>query len=245
MLKFFRKIRRKLINESNLKRYLIYAIGEILLVMIGILLALQVNNLNEEKKSRIQANLYKEKIIADLVADTIMINNLIIKSEKAVRSIQSYFDYFDKGGISINALIDSSTNVKWERYRYLPINHTLIDLKSSGKIGLFSEEKRKSLFQLTRQQEYLQSIIDIRVKERNKYISERNKYLDFDPSENNFYEIVQVIQSEDSKIKGLLQQHYVFKELLGIYKIMISFGNSIKESEIKCLELLNENNIMN
>ena len=50
MLKFFRRIRRKLIDEGNLKRYLIYAIGEILLVMIGILLALQVNNWNEKRK---------------------------------------------------------------------------------------------------------------------------------------------------------------------------------------------------
>jgi len=53
MLKLFRRIRRKLIDEGNLKRYLIYAIGEILLVMIGILLALQVNNWNEVRKQRI------------------------------------------------------------------------------------------------------------------------------------------------------------------------------------------------
>ena len=52
MLKFFRKIRQKLISEGNLKRYLIYAVGEILLVMIGILLALQVNNWNERNKAR-------------------------------------------------------------------------------------------------------------------------------------------------------------------------------------------------
>ena len=52
MIKFFRKIRQKLIIEGNLKRYLIYAVGEILLVMIGILLALQVNNWNEKNKAR-------------------------------------------------------------------------------------------------------------------------------------------------------------------------------------------------
>lgn len=51
MLKFFRRIRMKLLQKGNLKRYLVYALGEILLVMIGILLALQVNNWNEERKS--------------------------------------------------------------------------------------------------------------------------------------------------------------------------------------------------
>ena len=50
MIKFFRKIRQKLLSESKFSRYLIYALGEIALVMIGILLALQVNNWNENRK---------------------------------------------------------------------------------------------------------------------------------------------------------------------------------------------------
>jgi hypothetical protein len=52
MLKLFRRIREKVMHEGNLKKYLIYAVGEILLVMIGILLALQVNNWNERNKAR-------------------------------------------------------------------------------------------------------------------------------------------------------------------------------------------------
>ena len=52
MLRFLRRIRRSLIEEGHLRKYLVYAIGEILLVMIGILLALQVNNWNERSKER-------------------------------------------------------------------------------------------------------------------------------------------------------------------------------------------------
>jgi len=52
MLKFFRKIRQRLLNEGKSRQYLVYAMGEILLVMIGILLALQVNNWNEKNKER-------------------------------------------------------------------------------------------------------------------------------------------------------------------------------------------------
>lgn len=49
MIQIFRRIRQKLITEGSLSRYLIYAIGEILLVVIGILIALQINNWNEKK----------------------------------------------------------------------------------------------------------------------------------------------------------------------------------------------------
>lgn len=52
MLKFFRRIRRKLLEGGNLKRYTIYAIGEIILVVVGILIALQINNWNREREDR-------------------------------------------------------------------------------------------------------------------------------------------------------------------------------------------------
>ncbi len=51
MIKFFRQIRHKLLAENRISKYLIYAIGEILLVVIGIMIALQVNNKNQERKA--------------------------------------------------------------------------------------------------------------------------------------------------------------------------------------------------
>ena len=49
MIKFFRKIRQQLLSENKFSKYLIYAIGEIVLVVIGILIALSINNWNQEK----------------------------------------------------------------------------------------------------------------------------------------------------------------------------------------------------
>tara|TARA_R110002072_G_scaffold1380_2_gene11564 strand:- start:9166 stop:9873 length:708 start_codon:yes stop_codon:yes gene_type:complete len=51
MIKFFRKIRQNLIKENKISKYLMYALGEIILVIIGILFALQINNWNEENKT--------------------------------------------------------------------------------------------------------------------------------------------------------------------------------------------------
>tara|TARA_B100000795_G_C22750722_1_gene419308 strand:- start:690 stop:872 length:183 start_codon:yes stop_codon:yes gene_type:complete len=50
MIKFFIKIRQKLLTENNFGKYFIYAIGEIILVVIGILIAIQINNWNDSQK---------------------------------------------------------------------------------------------------------------------------------------------------------------------------------------------------
>ena len=67
MIKFFRKIRQKLLVENKFTKYLLYAIGEIVLVMLGILLALQVNNANEERKNRAMERAYLSDIHQDFL----------------------------------------------------------------------------------------------------------------------------------------------------------------------------------
>lgn len=52
MIKFFRRIRQRLLTENKFSKYLFYAVGEIVLVVIGILVALQLNNWNEERAQR-------------------------------------------------------------------------------------------------------------------------------------------------------------------------------------------------
>ena len=58
MIKFFRKIRQKLLVENRFNKYLLYAIGEIVLVVIGILIALQINNWNQYKNNQETLKLY-------------------------------------------------------------------------------------------------------------------------------------------------------------------------------------------
>ena len=66
MLRFFRIIRRSLLELSQVRTYFFYAIGEIALVVIGILIALQVNNWNEERNDSRQINLYLENLAKTL-----------------------------------------------------------------------------------------------------------------------------------------------------------------------------------
>ena len=66
MTKFFRKIRQRLLSENKLSKYLIYAIGEIALVVIGILIALSVNNSNQKRIEQKTTNNYLEKINSNI-----------------------------------------------------------------------------------------------------------------------------------------------------------------------------------
>ncbi|PIQ17280.1 MAG: hypothetical protein COW66_12600, partial [Flavobacteriaceae bacterium CG18_big_fil_WC_8_21_14_2_50_34_36] len=67
MIKFFRNIRKKLIEQSKVRNYIFYAIGEIVLVVIGILIALQVNNFKESKAQKSQEAVYLKFILDDLL----------------------------------------------------------------------------------------------------------------------------------------------------------------------------------
>ena len=69
MIKFFRKIRQKLLSENKIIKYLIYAIGEILLIVIGIFLALQINNSNSEKLERKEFESILRYVLEDLEKD--------------------------------------------------------------------------------------------------------------------------------------------------------------------------------
>lgn len=69
MIKFFRKIRQKLLSEKKFSKYLIYATGEIVLVVIGILIALQINNWNNNRLADRQMNSFLLGITEDLKLD--------------------------------------------------------------------------------------------------------------------------------------------------------------------------------
>jgi len=71
MIKFFRKIRYNLIEKNKTGKYLKYAIGEIVLVVIGILIALQINNWNEQRKLNSNDLQLCKELLNDAVADSI------------------------------------------------------------------------------------------------------------------------------------------------------------------------------
>ena len=84
MLKFFRKIRYNLVETGKTSRYFKYAIGEIILVVIGILIALQINNWNEQNKGKLELNQYLSSLRDNINSDLKVLDSLILRREVTV-----------------------------------------------------------------------------------------------------------------------------------------------------------------
>ena len=96
MIKFFRRIRQQLLTENKFSKYLLYAIGEIVLVVIGILIALQINNWNEIQKSKaLELNILKD-LHNTLNADFDLVNWGIAGNKSAIESCGLVLAYLDQ-----------------------------------------------------------------------------------------------------------------------------------------------------
>ncbi|GAA4279985.1 DUF6090 family protein [Gaetbulibacter aestuarii] len=94
MMKFFRKIRQNLISQGKVVNYVKYAIGEIALVVIGILIALQVNNWNENKKNVIQAKKHLETVKLNLEDDMQQAKRLLSETQTTIDYSNDFLDQF-------------------------------------------------------------------------------------------------------------------------------------------------------
>lgn len=84
MIKFFRRIRYDLMEKNKTGKYLKYALGEIVLVVIGILIALQINNWNEHRKEISRSQNYLEEFRKDLISDTLSLNQALTRLKQVI-----------------------------------------------------------------------------------------------------------------------------------------------------------------
>ncbi len=119
MIKFFRKIRQRLIAKGKLNSYLIYALGEIFLVVCGILIALQINTWNEGRKNRkLELKIItemKKNLQVDLgsVTGNIDLNQIVLKSNQNVlQHLQTRSPFVDSLENDFGNIIGSTQVVK-------------------------------------------------------------------------------------------------------------------------------------
>jgi len=178
-------MRKSLIESGSARKYILYAIGEILLVMIGILLALQVNNWNESRKEKKEVN----SIISNLTLEFIQNKELLNKVQEGVyNSLNAALQLITLVGKSEDELIkvnvDSLIYLSWGVGIYTPSENVLTGLLVSDRIDLITSEEIKNLL--------FQWINELKLKD-DRYINVNN--------------------ATDNKYYDYLSQNYSFKDI--------------------------------
>ena len=146
MIKFFRKIRQKLLVENRFNKYLLYAIGEIILVVIGILIALQINNWNENKKQRALELHYLKNLKVDLKMNISQIDDYIKSRTKAINSANTILEHFEGKPIADYETFSANTIDIYTWRKFFQVNNTFQELMNSGNLAIISNDSIKDTF---------------------------------------------------------------------------------------------------
>ena len=163
MLKFFRNIRRRLLSENKFSKYLAYAVGEIILVVIGILIALQINTWNEEKKNdRLEADYYC-RLLEDVEQDKEQIDALIGSAEARLKaSNQAVRLLLQDEANTVEVGQQLALSIKAIYSDFKPNNSAFEDLKSGANLSIIEDKSIiKALNTYFNNIESLKSVIQI------------------------------------------------------------------------------------
>jgi len=145
MIPFFRKIRKKLADDNRPLKYMRYAIGEIVLVVIGILIALQINTWNENRKLEDIKQNYYQQLISDLETDINYAKNGISYLDTANTKYNKYLKIYKEHNVSIDTVL-SSIGINSFKALYLEFKtSTIKSLINTGDIKLLEPDLRKKL----------------------------------------------------------------------------------------------------
>ena len=166
MIKFFRKIRQNLLMENKTGKYFKYAIGEIVLVMIGILLALQVSNWNQDRKDRISERKLLDNIHRDFVHNKVGFDSLKAIHYRGLDGLEKLIALFPLGNDSVKYAAYYKYNLQIESMTYDPYSSSIESVVNSNALQLIQDENL---------QKYLVSWKDV----FRDYKEDENTYYDY------------------------------------------------------------------
>jgi len=171
MIKFFRKFRQNLISEGNTGKYLKYALGEIVLVVIGILIALQINNWNEQRKTDIKEQILLRSLRQEFIHNREELNTVIEITRNNIKGAGEFASILspEETNLSDAEIATYWNNALRREAIYRPGLGVLNEAINSGNLSVIkNSELRNILFsfdaelqQLRKQEEV---VFDVRMK---------------------------------------------------------------------------------
>ena len=241
MLTFLRRIRRSLIESGSVRKYLIYAIGEIALVVIGILIALQINNWNEERKLLKVKRIYIENLLEDLTSDTVNISELVDFCNTGQLRIKQYFEFFESQSVNFSSaeFLDSAMQAEHCCRRYFPVNSTFQEMQASGNLKLLSKDLRDALIDLEHQQEFDQIHNDRMIS---NWLGRWEQFKNFIPvtKKGKSYFMRRQVYSERDSEMALFHFHHVLESNNDVLQSTKNGALNVKYQIIEIIQLLKE-----
>jgi hypothetical protein len=139
MTRFFQRLRKAVIGQGHIGNYLLYAAGEIVLVVIGILIALQINDWNEERKARQMERVYYCKLLEDVEQDQILLASLSTENEERIERCNEMISLLQERS-SRKAIVSAMRGaVAKTTFTFKPGKSAFEDIKSSGSLHVLSD----------------------------------------------------------------------------------------------------------
>ena len=174
MIKFFRNIRQKMVTENKFSKYLLYAIGEIILVIIGILLALQINNRNSERieKKIFESNL--QFVIEDLEQDKTDLLKLKEERQRVINKTDFILQAVKKQNVlSATEIFNNSEIMLWKSF----------DINNNGHERILSSNLYEAIdFQPIRKKIRKYKLVYQRIKDLEKKLNESVEEMEIEMS---------------------------------------------------------------
>lgn len=159
-MKLFNKVRQRLLDEGRLKRYLVYATGEIVLVVVGIFIALQLNAWKSDAKERSMERTYLRNLRDDLVLQQEIIAEQIAHESGKVVLADSAMACFASGcPLDLLESMLTGTGNLYQRKTFIANQPTFNDLVSSGNMALLRDVKVKAELMRYHQELELQATV--------------------------------------------------------------------------------------
>ena len=226
MIKFFRKIRKQLLTENKFSKYLIYAMGEILLVMIGILLAFQVNSWNDQRKrDLLEIDILKE-LKQNLMVDIVDIDENISQHEQSLKSSQIISSVIENDLPNNDSLNNHFSNIILVPM-FLPTKTAYENLKLTGTKILDNDSLRLAIIELyERKYAFLKDVVD---GERVKMVKDLNGFYRNEFSSIDFFGKSYPVNFEEL-IKNQVYSNYVNYQKTISKFILVLYENTNEET---------------
>ncbi|MEZ4803062.1 MAG: DUF6090 family protein [Gelidibacter sp.] len=144
MIKIFRNIRQRTLGENRFSRYLVYAVGEIILVVIGILIALGINDWNQDHKNQQHEALYLKDLNRDIKADIVTLQERITGNDERLANIDAIIKVLgsnEKYHVNdIPKFLSYNLSLTSESY-FIPEKSTINQIESSSDGNLITNKK--------------------------------------------------------------------------------------------------------